>query len=535
MQTFDHIVIGAGSAGSVLAGRLSADGSTQVLVIEAGGSDRRFWIRTPIGYGKTLHDPSVNWCYRSEPDPGLKGRPLDMPRGKVLGGSSSINAMVYHRGLPQDFEDWRGAGNPGWGWADLEPVFARTERHVGAAARGSGPLWITTPETDYHPIRRHFLAAAAEIGLPLTSDMNGPAAEGVGPYALTIRGGRRWSAADAFLHPARGRRNLAVLTGARVTRILIEDLRATGVEIEDAGGRRIIRARREVLVAAGAINTPQLLLLSGLGPGAQLQALGLPVLRDLAGVGANLQDHFGVNYAYRATEPTLNGVLGTWPGRLRAGSAYLLTRGGPLALSVNQMGGLVRSTPAAPRPDIQLYFNPLSYSAGFAGERPLLQPDSFPGFILGFNPARPTSAGRITLASPDPLAAPRIAPNALATEADCAAVLAGARLVGRLQDTAALRRLIDGPAPLDLARLPDDAILEDFRARAGTVYHPCGTCRMAPLEAGGVVDPHLRVHGVAGLRVVDASVFPNITSANTNAPTIALAQRAADLMAAEAR
>ena len=537
MEDFDYIVVGAGSAGCVLADRLSSDGRARVLLIEAGGSDRRFWIRTPIGYGMTFHDPAVNWRYRAAPDPGLGGRAVYVPRGKVLGGSSAINAMVYCRGLPEDFDDWRDDGNPGWGWEDVAPAFARIERRVAAdgAVTGDGPLWVSTRESEYHPVRRHFEAAACEASLPATADMNGPAPEGVGPYALTTRRGLRWSAADAFLRPAMARGNLTVLTGARALRVAFEGRRAVGVELRLDGALQVARARREVALAAGAVNSPQLLQLSGIGPGSTLQALGIATLHDNAAVGGGLQDHLGVNYLYRATEPTLNQALGTWRGRLLAGLDFLLRRRGPLSLSVNQMGGLVRSTPDAPRPDTQLYFNPLSYAAGFAAERPILKPDPFPGFILGFNPCRPTSRGRVDLASPDPLAPPRIAPNYLATEADLAGALAGARLVGRLQDTAALRRLIDGAPGLDLTNADDAAILADFRARAGSVYHLCGTCRMAPADCGGVVDARLRVHGVERLRVVDASAFPRITSANTNAPTIMLAQRAAELMAEEPR
>jgi choline dehydrogenase len=535
VEEFDYIVVGAGSAGCVLADRLSADGRSRVLVLEAGGDDRRFWIRTPIGYGKAFHDPRVNWRLEAEPDPGLGGRPVYVPRGKVLGGSSSINAMVYCRGLPQDFDDWRDAGNPGWGWTDVAPVFARFERRVGpGVAIGDGPLTVADREWEYHPIGRHFYAAAREVGLPRTDDMNGPRPEGVGAYALTTRDGLRCSAADAFLRPAMRRPNLTVRTGWTAQRVLLEGSRAVGVEVRAGDGLRTIRARREVLLAAGAVGSPMLLQRSGIGPGALLQAMGIAVLRDNPAVGGGLQDHLGVNYAYRATEPTLNRDLGSWAGRIRAGALFVLSRRGPLSLSVNQMGGLVRSRPDATRPDVQLYFNPLSYTASFAGERPLLRPDPFPGFILSFNPCRPTSAGRVDLADPDPTAPPRIATNYLATNGDVAEALAGARLVARLRETPAMRRLIAAPVGFDPAGQDDAAILADFRDRAGSVFHLCGTCRMAPAHRGGVLDPRLKVHGVEALRVIDASAFPNITSANTNAPTIMLAQRAADLMVAEA-
>ena len=534
MDSFDYIIIGAGTAGCVLADRLSADGRKRVLLLEAGGSDRRFWIRTPIGYGKTFYDEAVNWKYETEPDAGLGGRRSYWPRGKVLGGSSAINAMVYCRGLPGDFDDWRAAGNPGWGWADVAPVYQQLERRVGAdgTVQGDGPLWVSEREPEYHPVKRHFLAAARQLGLPATADFNGPQPEGVGAYAITTRRGLRCSAADAFLRPALARPNLTLRTGALAQRILFEGRRAVGVAYLQQGQLRRATATAEVLLAGGAVNSPQLLQLSGIGPGPLLQGLGLAVLQHNPAVGGGLQDHLGINYLYRATEPTLNGTLGSWRGRLAAGLRFVLQRAGPLSLSVNQMGGLVRSGPGLERPDTQLYFSPLSYSTDYVGRRPLLRPDPWPGFILGFNPCRPTSTGRIDIASPNPSQPPRIQPNYLATAADVAAVLAGARLIGRLQQTPALRGLILGAPAVDPAELTEDALLADFRARSGTVYHPCGSCRMAPEGQGGVVDASLRVHGVQGLRVVDASVFPNVTSANTQAPTVMLAWRAAGLILA---
>ncbi len=534
MDSFDYIIIGAGTAGCVLADRLSADGQKRVLLLEAGGSDRRFWIRTPIGYGKTFYDESVNWKYNTEPDAGLGGRRSYWPRGKVLGGSSAINAMVYCRGLPGDFDDWRAAGNPGWGWADVAPAYQQLERRVGAdgTVQGDGPLWVSEREPEYHPVKRYFLAAAHQLGLPATADFNGPQPEGVGAYAITTRRGLRCSAADAFLRPALGRPNLTLRTGALAQRILFEGHRAVGVAYLQQGQLRRATATAEVLLAGGAVNSPQLLQLSGIGPGPLLQGLGLTVLQHNPAVGGGLQDHLGINYLYRATEPTLNGTLGSWRGRLAAGLRFVLERAGPLSLSVNQMGGLVRSVPGLERPDTQLYFSPLSYSTDYVGRRPLLRPDPWPGFILGFNPCRPTSTGRIDIASPDPAQPPRIQPNYLATAADVAGVLAGARLIGRLQQTPALRGLTLGPPAVDPSALTDEALLADFCARSGTVYHPCGSCRMAPEAQGGVVDTALRVHGVQGLRVVDASVFPNISSANTQAPTVMLAWKAAGLILA---
>ncbi len=522
---FDIIVVGAGSAGCVLAGRLSEDPGRRVLLLEAGGSDRRLSIRVPIGYGLAFHDPAVNWRYETEPDPGTLGRTSYWPRGKVLGGSSAINAMVYCRGVPGDYDDWRDAGNPGWGWDELAPIFRSFERHIrpDGATQGDGPLWVSNREREYHPLKRHFYAAAREIGLSVLDDLNGADPEGVGPYATNTRRGLRCSAADAFLRPAMSRPNLAVQTHVQVERIVFEGRRATGV----AAGGRVYRSRGEIILAAGAIDSPKLLQLSGIGPGAHLAALGIPVLHANDAVGAGLQDHLATNYYYRAVEPTLNAAFGTWPGRIRAALQYLLARRGPFSLSVNQIGGLVRSSPGLNRPDIQLYLNPLSYSAERTGPRQTLKPDPYPGFILSFNPCRPKSRGRIEAASPDARAPARIIPNYLSTDEDLVTVLAGARLLARLQDTTAIRGLLAAPPSFDLSGATDDAILDDFRARCGTVYHPCGTCRMGK---DGVVGSNLRVHGVDAIRVADASIFPNITSANTNAPAILAGYKAAQMI-----
>ena len=537
MDEFDYIIAGAGSAGCVMANFLSADRRNRVLLLEAGGSDRKPWVKLPIGYGMAFFDPKLNWRLTTEADPGTSGRESYWPRGKVLGGSSSINAMVYCRGLPGDYDDWREAGNPGWGWSDLEPVFRSLESQAleDGTVRGDGPLWVSHRSREYHPVKRHFIAAAREAGLPMTDDPNGSAPEGVCAYQINTRNGLRWSSADAFLRPAMRRPNLTVVTGAEVRRVLFEGKRAIGIEYMTSGRTVTARARGEVVLSAGAVGSPKLLQLSGIGPGALLQRNGIALVHDNGAVGGNLQDHLGVNYYFKAKEPTLNSVLGTWPGRVRAAIEFALSRKGALSLSVNQMGGLVRSTPGKARPDVQLYFNPLSYTVVTRdGRRRLMKPDPFPGFILGHNPCRPTSTGRIEIASPDPHAAPRIVPNYLATQKDIDDVIASTRLVERLRQTKAMSALIADTMQFDCAGRSDDEIVEDFRQRSGTVFHPCGTCRMAPEGEGGVLDTELRVRGVEGLRVVDASAFPNITSGNTNAPSILLAYRAGQIMTGRA-
>lgn len=535
IEEADFVVIGAGSAGSVLADRLTASGRHRVVLLEAGGSDLRPWIKMPIGYGKTYHDASVNWRFYAEPDPGLADRAVYWPRGKCMGGSSSINGLVYCRGLQGDFDDWRDAGNPGWGWEDVAPRFERSERRIAGdgAVSGTGRLAVADRARSYHPIRRFYEAAAREIGLPVADPETALWGEGVGPYRITTRRGLRCSASDAFLRPALRRPNLGLRLGAHVERILIEGGRARAVRYRLGGTPCEIRARGAILLAAGAVKSPQLLQLSGVGPGALLQRLGIATLRELP-VGQGLQDHLGVEYLVRATEPTLNQVLGTIRGLAGAAALYLLAQTGPLSLSVNQMGGLVRSREGLGRADIQLYFNPLSYTTRQRNHRTLLRPDPWPGFAIGFNACRPTSRGAIEARSPDAEAAPAIRPDYLSTEADIVEAVSGARLVARLLGTKAMRALAEAPNGFSPVDQTDDALLEDFRARASTVYHACGTCRMAPEAAGGVVDPRLRVHGVEGLRVVDASIFPNITSANTNAPTIMVAQMAADMILADA-
>ena len=525
MTEYDYIIVGAGSAGCVLANRLSASGRHRVLLLEAGGSDRRPWLQVPIGYGKAFYDPRVNWMYLTEPDPGLDSRQGYWPRGKVLGGSSAINAMVYVRGHPQDFDDWQAAGNPGWGWAGVEPYFHRAEHATG------GPLHVSDVAGDLHPLCARYLAAGEALGFARNPDFNGHSFEGVGLYRITTKGGRRMSAARAYLWPALRRRNLRVETHAQATRLRFAGRRATGVDYRRHGVAQAATARREVILAAGSIGSPLLLQLSGIGPAPLLARLGLAVLHDSPSVGRNLQDHLCIDHLYRATVPTLNQELLPWWGKLRAGLLYALWRRGPLALSVNQGGGFVRSRPGPARPDMQLYFSPVSYTRAVPGKRALMSPDPFPGFLLSAQPCRPASRGHLELRAPDPLAPPVIHPNSLAAESDLEDLLAGARLLRRLAATEALSAVIERELKPGLEAQSDAALIADIRARASTVFHPVGTCAMGPT---GVVDERLNVRGLAGLRVIDASIFPSLTSGNTNAPTIMVAEKGAELVLADA-
>ncbi len=537
-EEYDYIVIGAGSAGCVLADQLSADGRTTVLVLEAGGQDRRLWINMPIGYGKTFYDERVNWKFEAQPDPGLKDRRIYFPRGKVVGGSSSINAMVYCRGLPGDFDDWADAGNSGWGWGDVAPLYQRIERRVdedGVAAADGGPLFVSDVRRQLHPMERHFFAAAQQAGLPFTDDFNGPATEGVGRYRINTRHGMRWSAADAFLRPALRRGTVTLATGVLAQRILFEGRTAVGVALRQGDSQRQVRARAAVVLSAGAIQSPQLLQLSGVGPGELLQRHGITPVLVQEQVGANLQDHLAMSYTYKATEPTLNNVLSSLWGRLRIGVQYVATRKGPLSISVNQCGGFVRSHADAPRPDLQLYCNPISYTLAASKTGTQIVPDRFAGFILCYQPCRPLSRGRVAIAGPDMASAPDIVPAYLSHPKDVEQALRGAQLIRRLEATAAMQRLIQTPLAPRLDAMDDAAMVEDFRNRASTCYHPVGTCAMGPDPATAVVDTRLKVHGLDHLYVVDASVFPSVTSGNTHAPTTMVAHKGAQAILAAAR
>ncbi len=520
MIEVDYIVVGAGSAGCVLANRLSADGRFKVLLLEAGGSDRRFQIRVPIGYGMSFFDPDVNWMFRTEPDRALGGRCGYWPRGKVLGGSGSINAMVHVRGHRLDFDDWAAEGNDGWSADAVWPYFERAERMIAG----------NDVSAEVHPLCAAFLVAGREAGFAFNPDFNSGDPEGVGIYRIATKSGLRRSAADAYLHPAMRRANLRVETRALATRIAFEGNRARGVEYTKGGGRHFAQARREVLLAAGSINSPKLLQLSGIGPAGLLKAHGIDVVRDAPGVGRNLQDHLCIDHLYRAHVPTLNQQIGTWRGKIAAALRYALLRKGPLALSVNQGGGFVRAREALDRPNMQLYFSPLSYTRTPPGTRPLMRPDPFPGFLLSAQPCRPTSRGHLEIVSNDPAAPPAIHPNALSTEHDVREMIEGARVLRRLATTPALSAVIEAEMQPGPAVHSDAEHLADIRQRSSTVFHPVSTCRMGTDSRTDVVDAGLRVHSIEGLRVIDASVFPNVTSGNTNVPTLMVAEKGADLV-----
>ena len=535
---YDFIIIGAGSAGCVLADKLTETGRHKVLLLEAGGSDLRFWVQVPLGYGRTINDPSVNWMFRTEPDAGLGGVADYWPRGKVLGGSSSINAMVFIRGNPADYDDWAAAGNLGWAWSDVLPVFRAIEDNEGGASdfRGvGGKLHVSDVSEQLHPLARIYLKGAREAGLAINPDLNGPMQEGAGLYQLTTKNGRRMSSARAFLKPARRRNNLHIETGALATRLLIENGRAVGVEYRQHGQIRTERAGREVIVASGSVNSPQLLQLSGIGPGELLQSLGIPVVTGNANTGAHLQDHLGINFTYRSKIPTLNSVLRPWWGKLWAGMQYVFARRGPLSLSLNQAGGFFRTSPDLVRPNMQLYFQAISTLTAQKGSRPLLNPDPFEAFSLGLSSCRPTSRGSIMIRSADPTVQPAINANAFATGHDIEEMLAAVKFLRKLADTPSLSAVIAEELAPGPACQSDDDLIADIRARSGTVYHPVGTCRMGPDASSAVVDARLCVHAVGGLRVVDCSIMPNIISGNTNAAAIMIGAKGAQMILEDAR
>jgi choline dehydrogenase len=534
MREYDYIVVGAGTAGCVLANRLSANGRHRVLLLEAGGSDRSPWIRIPIGYGRTFADPRYNWMYEALPDPGLDNRRAFWPRGKVLGGSGSINALVYVRGQPTDFDDWRAAGNPGWSWSDVLPYFKKLEDHAWGASEyhgAGGPVHVSDVSASVHPLCDSFIRACGAVGVAYTRDFNGPAPEGAGLWQVTVKDGWRVSAASAYLRPVLARPNLTLELKAQATRVTFSGTRASGVEYVRDAQRQVAQARREVLLAAGAINSPQLLELSGIGDRELLRGFEIPVIANLPAVGRGLQDHLAVSYFYRSRVRTLNNELAPWYGKVRAALRYLFTRGGPLAMSVNQAGAFVRSRPELARPNLHIYFNPASYSTTAAGpRRKLLNPDPWPGFLMSFNTCRPTSRGSIHIRSRDPLSTPAIVPNSLSTPEDIADVFDGARVLRRIAAAEPLAGAIEAERQPGTELQSDSAVLADFRARGGSVFHASCTCAMGPDSRTAVVDARLRVHGVRGLRVADASIFPNVTSGNTNTPTLMVAEKAADLI-----
>lgn len=523
---FDFIIAGAGSAGCVLANRLTESGRYSVLLLEAGTRDWNPWIHIPVGYFKTMHNPRTDWCYMTEPCAGLNGRSIQWPRGKVLGGSSSINGLIYIRGQREDYDHWRQLGNAGWAFEDILPYFKKSEDFEPGADdyHGSGgPLGVSQARTKLELCDR-FIAAAASTGIPATTDFNGASQEGVGYIQQTMRNGFRCSTAAGYLRPAKKRSNLTIITGAQVECILLDGRRATGVVYSISGQSMEAKAGQEVILSAGVIGSPQIMMVSGIGPAARLKDHGINVVHDLKGIGQNLQDHLQVRMVFKINQKiSLNDSVNNPVRKVLMGIQYMLTRTGPLTFGASLVCAFARSSPAAATPDIQWHMQPLS------ADKPGDGLHRFSAFTSSTCQLRPESRGHIELRSADPGEYPAIHPNYLATETDRRITVAGMKLTREIIRQEPLATLIKEETVPGADFRSDDELLNAARNTSQTIYHPVGTCKMGS-DVAAVVDERLRVHGLTALRVVDASIMPTLTSGNTNAPTIMIAEKASDMI-----
>lgn len=526
-EAFDYIIVGAGSAGCVLANRLSENPATTVLLLEAGGADWNPWIHVPVGYFKTMHNPSTDWCYVTDSDLGINGRRLQWPRGKVLGGSSSLNGLLYIRGQREDYDNWAAEGNSGWDYESILPYFKKSEcQERGADAyHGTEGLLKVSDLRLRREIAERFIEAAKAAGIPENSDVNGASQEGVGYFQQTSHKGFRCSTAKAFLRPAQKRPNLTVIKKAHCHRLLLEGSRVVGVEYHHWGQRKQVKSRLEVLLSSGAIGSPQILQCSGIGEPEHLKEVGVECLHPLPGVGKNLQDHLQVRLVFKTRCRTLNDEVRHPLKKLAVGTQYLLKRTGPLTLAASQVCVFTHSREGLIRPDIQFHMQPLSADKPAEGVHP------FSAFTSSVCQLRPTSRGSVRINSPDPTDYPSIQPNYLSTDEDCKVVVDAIKVARRIAEQAPLASVITEEYVPGIQYQNDKELLEAARQYSQTIYHPVGTCKMGH-DSLAVVDDQLRVHGLEGLRVVDASIMPVIVSGNTNAPTIMIAEKAADMIKA---
>jgi len=522
----DYIVVGAGSAGCMITNRLSADPETKVALVEAGGWDNTPWIHVPVGYFRTMHNPLYDWCYKTEGDPGIAGRSISWPRGKVVGGSSSLNGLLYVRGQPEDYDRWRQMGNEGWGWDDVLPLFKRSENFErgGTELRGTGGGLNVADTAVKRPIVDAWIEAAQAAGYPYVEDYNGPSQEGVSYFQLTTRRGLRCSSAVAFLHPIKRRKNLTILTRAGAVQVTFDGTRATGIRYRNKAGEiRTLTARKEVILSAGALGSPHILMTSGIGNGDHLAEHGIGLVKHLPGVGQNLQDHLQARVVFKTKTPTLNDEVRGIFKQMGVGLQYILTRRGPMTMAASLGTAFLKTDPNLETPDIQFHIQPWSADSPGEGVHP------FSAFTASVCQLRPESRGHIELRSADPGEAPAFHPNYLATPGDQKTIVEGIKIALKVAEQEPLKSQIAEYFRPTSADLDDAALLDWARENSTTIYHQTGTCKMGQ-DAQAVVDARLRVHGIQGLRVADCSIMPEIVSGNTNAPAIMIGEKLAQMV-----
>ena len=532
MNEFDIIIVGAGSAGCIVADILAKDQNLKILILEAGPNNYHPMIKIPLGYGMTFYNKSINWKFYTSSQIHLNNRKLYCPRGKVVGGSSSINAMVYARGFPSDFQNWTYDDNPLWSWENIRNTYERIEKKIILRDNDTttSQIVVNDVSSQHHAILNNYFLGAKELNIPFIDSFNTDKSEGVGHYEITTRNGFRWSAADGFLKEALKKNNVKLISRAAVQQLILKDKKVIGVKYSKNGKTFNVQANIGVIMAAGSIKTPQILMLSGIGPSDHLKEFGIQTKIHNSNVGSNLQDHIGIDYLYKSKVPTLNESLGTWSGRIKSILEYLIFQSGPLSLSINQGGGFIRWNNKDDYPNLQIYFNPLTYSVNYANKRPLLKTDKFDGFIIGFQSCRPNSRGHIKLLSNEVNDDPLIDPAYLSNEKDLYSLECGYDFIRKISKTHSLNNIMDHSIGIDPIKSSTKEMADHFKQNASSIFHPCGTCKMGPDKDTGVVSNRLKVHDLDNLWIVDASVFPNITSGNINAPVMMTAYIGSNLI-----